>query len=278
MVSLQNRKFEKDAERVKSETRNGSLKFPSIFQNLCKSIYSSLHFIPRGQHSFVQNHQKISLTFLTFSLKFQSLKVSNLSLHPNFFIQFRLLRCREEEYTTILHHPQAFKLHLSISLFKKRQNQVPMVEPNALMIINMHWHFRFLQVQVIIFHQRTRKIHEEIREKEEMQDSLSFFSNFEQNLSQSSKIQPSKEDIRVQKIKWRDIGPEVQTSGQDSLFPAKKCHIPAKGAGTRSVRAANLMHAPRSTQSFSSRRELQPVRRVRISSGHVCRSEGPGVF
>jgi len=56
-----------------------------------------------------------------------------------------------------------------------------MVKPNTCIIINMQVHIRNLQVEVINFHPKFMQIHGEMKEKEQMQDSMFITSIFTKN-------------------------------------------------------------------------------------------------
>ena len=56
-----------------------------------------------------------------------------------------------------------------------------MVEPISCIIINMQLHIRNLQVEVINFHPKFMQIHGEMKEKEQMQDSMFMTSIFTKN-------------------------------------------------------------------------------------------------
>jgi len=118
---------------------------------------------------------------------------------------------------------------------------------------------------VIIFHQRTMKIHEEMREKEEMQDSLPFIQHWSKifsNHQRSSQMriifesrgsngeildQKCKPVVKIHRFRPRSVIFRPKELEHDQFAPRTSCtrrevHRTSVHVANSSLRAANVSH------------------------------------
>ena len=228
MVSLQNRKFEKDAERVKLETRDGSLHFPSIFRaNSSLYIHTSPHSKGLDFH-LLESTQTLSLTFSHFLSNFFILQTPNLSILSSSSLNFvSLVKVNKDTHRSSIIIKSWI---LILSLFsKKRYNQVSMVKPNTCIIINMQVHIRNLQVQVINFHQRIMQFRGEMKEKDEDQDSTCITSIFHQDVENLPRYMVREFGIASRRRKGSRMDQKWKQDLLVRVFRRKRCNFPVEG-------------------------------------------------
>lgn len=133
-----------------------------------------------------------------------------------------------------------------------------MVEPNTCIIINMQLHIHILQVEVINFHLKFMKIHGEMREKDQVQDSMFITSIFikiswifkdqvEWSLALHLEEKMEQEWIRIgrQAHCFEFSGEEVQFSGGRWLNTTLSLNESVTSLSEKIFAQQNCFHLPR---------------------------------